>query len=201
MQDGKKRVLIGLVTILLIATLTMSVQARELQMMDMQTSMTMVSDTSDNTMKKTTTDVPKTSGTPQSDQVSNPCQDMLIGDMNKDEIINILDLIFLVEYLHNDGMKPEPMCLGDIDEDGDVDMADIGELSAYLFGEVQNQGIVIPGDANADGDIDIADVTYLVAYLFGGGPEPDPVGGDVNGDGMINVVDVTMLTGILFPPQ
>jgi hypothetical protein len=71
------------------------------------------------------------------------------GNVNydQDDVIDISDLVYLVDYMFNSG--PQPVCWEEANVDGS-------------------------GDGPPDGpeNIDIADLVYLVNYMFNGGPEP-----------------------------
>jgi hypothetical protein len=55
------------------------------------------------------------------------------GDANKDGVINIGDVVYLVTYLFLYGPAPDPLWLGDANCDGKVDIADVVYLLNYLF--------------------------------------------------------------------
>jgi hypothetical protein len=55
------------------------------------------------------------------------------GDANKDGLINIADVVYLVTYLFLYGPAPDPLWLGDANCDGVVNIADAVYLVTYLF--------------------------------------------------------------------
>ena len=56
------------------------------------------------------------------------------GDMNQDENINIVDVVYLLNYLFKSGPAPVPyLSLGDADGDADIDISDILYLIDYIF--------------------------------------------------------------------
>ncbi|MDH4035067.1 MAG: hypothetical protein OEV80_14855, partial [candidate division Zixibacteria bacterium] len=63
-------------------------------------------------------------------------------DFDPDDIIDISDLVYLVDYMFTGG--PAPPCPNEADIDG----------------------------SGGDPPIDISDLVYLVDYMFTGGPEP-----------------------------
>lgn len=70
-------------------------------------------------------------------------------DYDPNDIIEISDLVYVVDYMFNGGA--EPVCWPEVNIDGS------------------------DADANAEdtaSDIDIADLVYLVDYMFNGGPAP-----------------------------
>ena len=56
------------------------------------------------------------------------------GDVNWDELIEVVDVIYLINYLFKHGPDPSPMlCVGDANADGDVAISDAVYLINYLF--------------------------------------------------------------------
>ncbi|UCB51834.1 MAG: M20/M25/M40 family metallo-hydrolase, partial [Candidatus Zixiibacteriota bacterium] len=55
------------------------------------------------------------------------------GDVNKDLIINIGDVVFLISYLYRSGPAPDPVEAGDVNCDGIVDLGDVVYLISYLY--------------------------------------------------------------------
>jgi hypothetical protein len=57
----------------------------------------------------------------------------LRGDVDDDGVINVVDVVFLLNYLFIDGPEPIPMEAGDLDYDLDVDSDDVLYLISCLF--------------------------------------------------------------------
>ncbi len=55
------------------------------------------------------------------------------GDANGDEVVDIADVIFLINYLFIDGPPPVPLSAADVNLDFVVDIADVIYLINYLF--------------------------------------------------------------------
>ena len=55
------------------------------------------------------------------------------GDANGDEIIDIADVVYLINYLFTDGPAPDPLWVGDANCDEVVNIADVIHLVNYLF--------------------------------------------------------------------
>jgi len=55
------------------------------------------------------------------------------GDANGDSLVNIGDLLFLVNYLYQEGAEPCVCEAADCNNDGDINSADIVYLINYLF--------------------------------------------------------------------
>jgi len=49
------------------------------------------------------------------------------------EILNLLDITFLISYLYKDGPAPEPVTAGDANCDTTVNILDITYLISYLY--------------------------------------------------------------------
>jgi hypothetical protein len=58
---------------------------------------------------------------------------ILTGDVNGDELVNISDAIYLVDYIFNSGPAPEPMACGDCNCDDIVNITDATYLIAWIF--------------------------------------------------------------------
>ncbi|UCD17839.1 MAG: hypothetical protein JSV44_02740, partial [Candidatus Zixiibacteriota bacterium] len=55
------------------------------------------------------------------------------GDANRDDVLNMLDILFLISYLYKGGPTPEPLEAADADCDGVINMLDILYLISYLY--------------------------------------------------------------------
>jgi hypothetical protein len=55
------------------------------------------------------------------------------GDANRDEVINVVDVVYLINYIYINGPAPVPLEVGDANSDGVVDIADVVYLIKYLF--------------------------------------------------------------------
>jgi parallel beta-helix repeat protein len=55
------------------------------------------------------------------------------GNVNGDDIINIADVIYLINFLYRLGPEPTPLCLGDVNHNGIVDVGDVVYLNNFLF--------------------------------------------------------------------
>jgi hypothetical protein len=55
------------------------------------------------------------------------------GDVNRDGVVNILDISFLIDYLYGGGPAPEPLERGDLNNDGAVNLLDITRLIDFLY--------------------------------------------------------------------
>lgn len=59
--------------------------------------------------------------------------DLLCGDANGDRNINILDIIYLIDYLYKHGPPPEPLAAADVDGSGAINVLDITYLISFLY--------------------------------------------------------------------
>jgi hypothetical protein len=55
------------------------------------------------------------------------------GDCNFDNVIDIGDVVYLINYLYRSGPWITPLCLGDVNSNGIVDVGDVVYLNNYLF--------------------------------------------------------------------
>jgi hypothetical protein len=55
------------------------------------------------------------------------------GDVNKDGMVDMSDIIYLIDYLFVNGPAPDPIQAGDVNRDGIIDIADVVYLLNYLF--------------------------------------------------------------------
>ena len=60
-------------------------------------------------------------------------ENLLRGDTNDDQIINVSDVIHLINYLFKGGSAPDPLRDGDVNCDGEVYVSDVIYLINYLF--------------------------------------------------------------------
>ena len=59
----------------------------------------------------------------------------LTGDVTGDELINVSDVIFLINYLYKEGPVPSPEVLADVNCDDEIDVGDVIYLVNYLYQE------------------------------------------------------------------
>ncbi len=57
----------------------------------------------------------------------------IVGDVNKDRVTDIGDVVYLINYLFKYGPTPDPLPAGDVTCDGVLDVGDIVYLINYLF--------------------------------------------------------------------
>jgi len=57
----------------------------------------------------------------------------IFGDCNDDGVVNMIDAVFLVNYIFAGGPAPEPRLRGDINRDGFVNVSDAVKILNYLF--------------------------------------------------------------------
>lgn len=55
------------------------------------------------------------------------------GDSNGDDVIDVSDAVFMIEYIFASGAEPYPMLSGDADCNGTLDIADVVFLINYIF--------------------------------------------------------------------
>ncbi|MCK4428026.1 MAG: carboxypeptidase regulatory-like domain-containing protein, partial [candidate division Zixibacteria bacterium] len=58
-----------------------------------------------------------------------------VGDVTGDGSVNIVDVIFLINYLYMEGPVPDPLMTGDVNYDGSVNIIDVVYMINYLYKE------------------------------------------------------------------
>lgn len=122
------------------------------------------------------------------------------GDLNRDGWVDIIDVVFAVNYLFGDGPPPDPPPAADVNGDCYTTLADIVYLINYVFklGPVPKK-FTLPGDADYDGYVNVPDVVYLIQYISLAGPEPPNMkSADVDSSCVVDLVDIVYMVGFLF---
>jgi len=57
------------------------------------------------------------------------------GDVDDNDVVNLLDITALIDYLYRGGPPPEPMESGDVNNSGEINLLDITYLINYLYRE------------------------------------------------------------------
>ena len=55
------------------------------------------------------------------------------GDVNCDLLINILDIVYLINYKYKEGPAPDPLESADVNRDNELNILDIVYLINYLY--------------------------------------------------------------------
>ena len=68
--------------------------------------------------------------------LSYQCQSYVCGDANADEAVNLLDVLYVIDFLYGDpqGPAPNPSEAGDANADGAVNLLDVLYLIDFLYG-------------------------------------------------------------------
>lgn len=61
------------------------------------------------------------------------CDHYYCGDADGDELVNISDAVYLINYIFGDQLAPEPLVAGDSDCDGLVNITDAVEIISFIF--------------------------------------------------------------------
>jgi|GEM_PF-722020 outer membrane protein assembly factor BamB len=71
-----------------------------------------------------------------SDGIGDAC-DYICGDVNRDGSVNLIDILYLIDYKYGDppGPAPDPFVSGDADADGNINLIDILYLIDYKYGD------------------------------------------------------------------
>ncbi len=62
-----------------------------------------------------------------------PYDTFICGDVNNDELVNLLDIVYIIEFLYSDGISPVPYDSGDVNNSGSINLLDITYLIGYLY--------------------------------------------------------------------
>lgn len=57
----------------------------------------------------------------------------ICGDPNQDSTVNIVDVVFIINYIFKGGPEPVPLASGDVNLDQEVNVVDVVYLIGYLF--------------------------------------------------------------------
>ena len=66
------------------------------------------------------------------DGIGDACE-YICGDANEDEVVNILDIVFIINYIYKAGPSPSYWQIMDVDGSGTVNVLDITYLIDYLY--------------------------------------------------------------------
>ncbi len=122
------------------------------------------------------------------------------GDLNRDGIVDVVDIVYLTNYLFQDGPPPNPPAAADINSDCYATISDVVYLVNYVFkmGPAPKM-FTNPGDADYDGYVNVPDVVYLIQYIALSGPEPPNMkSADVDSSCGVDLVDIVYLVDFLF---
>ena len=59
--------------------------------------------------------------------------DRVAGDANGDDLVDVGDLVYLINYLFKEGPAPDPLWTSDLNCDGEINLADVVYLINYLY--------------------------------------------------------------------
>ncbi len=60
--------------------------------------------------------------------------DLTCGDPNDDNAINLLDILYLIDFIYGEGDPPQPATSGDVNADGATNLLDLLYLIDFLYG-------------------------------------------------------------------
>lgn len=69
----------------------------------------------------------------ESDSATVTISDYVCGDPNADQIVNITDAVYLIQFIFNSGPSPQPLLSGDANCDGLVNITDAVYLIQFIF--------------------------------------------------------------------
>jgi len=122
------------------------------------------------------------------------------GDVDGDGDVDLEDVVYLINFIFNNGPPPNPLAAGDINGDCFVTIADVVYLNNYIFKSgPAPEPFCLPGDVNHDGYVNLPDIVYFVNYLLLSGPEPvSKKSADVNADCKLDLADIVYLVNFIF---
>lgn len=87
------------------------------------------------------------------------------GDVNRDIIVNVSDVIALIAYIFSGGPSPTPVEIGDVDCNKLINISDVVHLIGFVFA-----GSTAPCDTDNDGISECAiSATDCLVFIFGAG--------------------------------
>jgi hypothetical protein len=75
-----------------------------------------------------------------------PAQPYVCGDADGNDVVNVSDIVWMINFVFGTGDPPDPMDAGDVDCNGSVNVSDIVYLINFVFGTGQD-----PCDPDDDG--------------------------------------------------
>lgn len=97
---------------------------------------------------------------PESDVVIATEPDIICGDINSDNKINVTDLIWFKSYIIENGITEVSLDCGDINNDEEIDAADCLLLNYYLTGVLPAMGKKLKTDNDSDFIPDVIEEEY-----------------------------------------
>jgi len=61
--------------------------------------------------------------------------DFICADADASEAVNLLDAVYLIDFLYRGGPPPQPMAAGNVNQDGAINLLDISYIINYLYRE------------------------------------------------------------------
>jgi hypothetical protein len=58
----------------------------------------------------------------------------ICGDADRNEMVNVSDAVYVINFIFAGGLNPDPMASGDVQCDGVVNISDVVGLIGYIFG-------------------------------------------------------------------
>ena len=92
-------------------------------------------------------------------------QSVMIGDLNQDELINVLDIVQIVNIILGQEPSAYQQEAGDLNLDGSLNVLDIVSLVDSILNGID----IGSGDINGDNVVNIIDVVMLVDMILTGG--------------------------------
>lgn len=148
-------------------------------------------------------------------EFADSCLGQKPGDANGNELIEVADIVYLLNFLELGGPAPIPLANGDFNGDCIINSEDITAMELYFLGGAGPVDCTClepafdlgccngsRGDINGDGvDLNILDLTFIIDYIFRGSGDPGDCfeEADFNSDGAgPNILDLTFAVDRIF---
>ena len=97
------------------------------------------------------------------------CEEILLGDVNLDDFVNVLDVVTLVQYIIGGSeLEEDSLYAADINQADAINVLDVVNLVNFVL-NVTNPTTIqfLASDMNGDGTLNVLDVVLIVNTILG----------------------------------